>query len=227
MLPSSSLLITSFLTAQTLAFAIPNPFAVTYGASSSGGYQQPTSQNNVQGQASATIQYQTPTTYHESVGAGITPTQQPTYMVTSAPMGSPTGGAVPNWETIVTWPAGCEAWANPCPPGAHISGGSIAGGESSYTNAFTSYTTMTNSEGVITGMPSVATVAAGVSTTLRTATTGVASSGANGTTNGFVAGTATNSIKVSTSTGGAVANEVKFGGVAIVGVAGAALVALL
>ena len=227
MLPSSSLLITSLLTAQTLAFAIPNPFALASGTTSSGAYQQPTSTTAESGQ------YQTPATY-ESDGAGITPTQPPAY----APTGSPTGNAAPNWETIVTWPAGCETWANPCPPGAHISGGSTAG-DASYTNGFTSYTTMTNSEGVITGMPSVATVAAGISTTLSTATVGAASSGANdssgtfvvptgsSTTNGFVVGTATGSVKGSTSTGGAVANGAGFGGAVIVGAAGAALVALL
>jgi hypothetical protein len=33
-----------------------------------------------------------------------------------------------NWQTQVTWPAGCESWANPCPPGAIIVGGSTAGG---------------------------------------------------------------------------------------------------
>jgi len=237
MLSSSSLLITSLLTAQTLAIAIPNPFALAYGTTSSGGYQQPTSTTAESGQ------YQTPATYNggpESDGAGITPTQQPTYAVTSAPNASPTGSAVPNWETIVTWPAGCETWANPCPPGAHIAGGSTAG-DASYTNGFTSYTTMTNSEGVITGMPSVATVAAGMSTTLSTATAGAASSGANDdssstfavptgsstTTNGFVVGTATRSVKGSTSTGGAVANGAGFGGAVIVGAAGAAFVALL
>jgi hypothetical protein len=66
-----------------------------------------------------------------------------------------TGG----WESQVTWPAGCESWANPCPPGAKISGGGVAG----YTNGFTSFLTETDSNGVITGMPTKATIAAGVS----------------------------------------------------------------
>jgi hypothetical protein len=77
------------------------------------------------------------------------------------------------WESSVTWPAGCELWANPCPSGAIISGGGVAG----YTNGFTSYLTETNSDGIITGMPPVATVAAGVTgkadaSTLSTITRG-------------------------------------------------------
>jgi hypothetical protein len=86
--------------------------------------------------------------------------------VTKASSVAAAGG---DWQASVTWPAGCEAWANPCPAGAHISGGGIAGGagatgSSAYENGFTSYTTMTDANGVITGMPPKATVAAGVST---------------------------------------------------------------
>jgi hypothetical protein len=91
---------------------------------------------------------------------------------------------------------------------------------------------MTNSAGVITGMPSVATVAAGVSTTLRTAmvssdvngnpSTFVVPTGSNATSSGIFA---TSSVKV--STGGAVAKEPAFGRAGIVGAAVAAMVALL
>lgn len=98
-----------------------------------------------------------------------------------------TAAAAGDWQTVVTWPAGCEKWANPCPPGAPIVGGGVAGGHAAtghvqptvtadvgaatslaYENGFTSYTTQTDENGVITGMPSKATVAAGVATTLKT-----------------------------------------------------------
>ncbi|KIW02881.1 uncharacterized protein PV09_05931 [Verruconis gallopava] len=103
--------------------------------------------------------------------------------------------ATAGWESQVTWPAGCEEWANPCPSGAHISGGSIAG----YTNGFTSFLTETNSNGVITGMPSKATIPAGVQTTSISATTLLtatstsnstsAPSSASSTQSGFTTGT--------------------------------------
>lgn len=83
--------------------------------------------------------------------------------LTTAVAATGTGG----WESQVTWPAGCESWANPCPSGAKISGGGVAG----YTNGFTSYTTETDSNGVITGMPAVATVGAGVSVASNASTT--------------------------------------------------------
>lgn len=100
-----------------------------------------------------------------------------------------TSAAPVNWETAVTWPAGCESWANPCPAGALTSGMAptptavtwpagcqtwadpcpatalVSAGEP-YSNPFTSYTTMTNSAGIITGMPSVATSAGGVASVL-------------------------------------------------------------
>ena len=96
---------------------------------------------------------------------------------------------------------------------------------------------MTNSEGVITGMPSVATVAAGVSTTLSTATTTAAAANSNSsfviptgpstTTTGFVVGTTSGTGKGTVETGAAVPKRATFGNAAIVGVAGAAVVALL
>lgn len=106
-----------------------------------------------------------------------------------------TSAATGDWQSAVTWPAGCELWANPCPSGAHIVGGATvtsaaatgtATGTASYENGFTSYTTMTDANGIITGMPPKATIAAGVtakvsnSTTLstRTSSSGSSSTGA-------------------------------------------------
>lgn len=121
-----------------------------------------------------------------------------------------TGG---DWQMQVTWPVGCESWANPCPPGAHISGGGIAGGASAtssgeYTNGFTSYLTETDSNGVITGMPTKVTVAAGVETasaaptTLTTATSNktVNLSSPSSTQDGFSAGTSS-ALSSSSGTG--------------------------
>ena len=110
-------------------------------------------------------------------------------IVVSAPTQAPPA-ASGDWQLSVTWPAGCEKWANPCPPGAPISGGGIAGGATasgagtkSYENPFTSYTTLTNSAGVITGMPAVSTVPAGVSNTASGSTLSTAvRSGAISTT---------------------------------------------
>ena len=86
-------------------------------------------------------------------------------------------GTTDSWESQVTWPAGCEPWANPCPPGAKISGGGVAG----YTNGFTSYTTETDSNGVITGMPTKATIAAGVSEAAQPTTMSTISAASNAT----------------------------------------------
>jgi hypothetical protein len=95
-----------------------------------------------------------------------TGTVKATGIVSQAPTGT-AAAATGGWEDTVTWPVGCESWANPCPPGAHISGGAIAGTgyPSGYDNGFTSYLTETDSNGVVTGMPTKATVAAGVETT--------------------------------------------------------------
>jgi hypothetical protein len=119
-----------------------------------------------------------------------------TSLTVAATVATPSAGA--DWQSAVTWPAGCETWANPCPPGAHIVGGATATGGAagtatgtdSYENGFTSYTTMTDSNGVITGMPPKATIAAGVtvkpssnsSVTLKTLTS---SPGSSGTSSGF------------------------------------------
>ena len=85
------------------------------------------------------------------------------------PAGAQTSGAAPT-QAAVTWPAGCESWANPCPASAIMSaapaGETAWSSASDYTNPFTSYTTMTNSNGIITGMPPKATVASGVSSVL-------------------------------------------------------------
>jgi hypothetical protein len=40
---------------------------------------------------------------------------------------TPTGG---EFLGSMTWPAGCESWTKPCPPGAPVSGGGRAGGNS-------------------------------------------------------------------------------------------------
>jgi hypothetical protein len=105
----------------------------------------------------------------------------PEVTITTATDSSPataTAAGWDDWQTVVTWPAGCESWANPCPSGAHVAGGGkttteTATGTASYENGFTSYTTMTDANGVITGMPSKATIPAGVimtqGTTLVTA----------------------------------------------------------
>jgi hypothetical protein len=187
-----------------------------------------------------------------AVAAGYTTATAATKATTIAAVGSQASAAAGgDWQSAVTWPAGCETWANPCPPGAHISGGGVAGGKtgavpysqmsvtanagesappSGYENGFTSYTTMTNSDGVITGMPPKATIAAGVSdTTLATVAksknstystpTGAA---ASSTQNGFSFQTAT-SRPVST---GAAAPLKAMGGAAVLGAAGV-IVALL
>jgi hypothetical protein len=126
-----------------------------------------------------------------SATAGVTP---PVHATTAAVAVSKATtlaqAASADWQTAVTWPAGCESWANPCPAGAHISGGAVATGVASqltvtgidgvttpYENGFTSYTTMTDSNGVITGMPAKATVAAGV--TANTLSTAVAKATGN------------------------------------------------
>jgi hypothetical protein len=139
-------------------------------------------------------------TANQGAGAGTVQTQtEAATQVTATRVGTTTaalvatakaqtGTVAADWQTVVTWPAGCEKWANPCPPGAPIAGGGVAGGHTAtgraqptvtadvgaatslaYENGFTSYTTMTDENGVITGMPSKATVAAGVETTMKTA----------------------------------------------------------
>jgi membrane-associated protease RseP (regulator of RpoE activity) len=176
----------SFYLSSTSALALPfaNPFA------HADAEPQTSTYNNGQWTTAATQQYgggattsaaaSWQATSSAAAGASWTATsaaysqvtitgQSAATAVTSAPhaTGSAAAGG---WEQSVTWPAGCQTWANPCPSGAHVSGGSVVGGQaatseaSGYTNGFTSYTTMTNSDGVITGMPSKATVAAGVST---------------------------------------------------------------
>lgn len=205
-------------------------------------------------QEGATATAATWDTATESAAQGLYPTSE-TYALTSAPVEtSAAAQGSANWETQVTWPAGCESWANPCPAGAHISGGSTAGGANtamesgSYTNAFTSYTTMTNSEGVITGQPSKATVAAGVisssGSTLQTvvasgsqstasgqvASSGIVtptgSSGSSTSSNEFSVNTASSSVKATFATGAAVPKKASLGGAALVGAAGV-VVALL
>jgi hypothetical protein len=119
-------------------------------------------------------------------------------VITAAPI-APTSAAPVNWETAVTWPAGCETWLNPCPAGALTSGvapspaavtwpagcqtwanpcpaSAIISAASPYENPLTSYTTMTNSVGIITGMPPVATSAGGVASVLSEQSMAVATS---------------------------------------------------
>ena len=83
------------------------------------------------------------------------------------PAGALTSGAAPT-TAVLTWPAGCESWANPCPASAVVASApaSVWSSASDYTNPFTSYTTMTNSNGIITGMPPKATIAGGASDVL-------------------------------------------------------------
>ncbi|KPI44247.1 uncharacterized protein AB675_8593 [Cyphellophora attinorum] len=131
---------------------------------------------------------------------------------------SPSAAAPVDWATVVTWPAGCESWANPCPAGAKTSGVAPTpaaeapatwSSDPNYTNGFTSYLTETDSNGVITGMPPKATSAGGQasvlsdqsswlsaygSTTLSTQTTSEESSAASATSSqsgSFVIATST------------------------------------
>ena len=125
--------------------------------------------------------------WHPASQAAVPTTTAAPVVVVSSPPSTQTYVAPGNWETAVTWPAGCESWANPCPAGAHVAGGGTAGAHAStekpqgtgttapYENGFTSYTTMTDANGVITGMPPKATIAAGVSAS--TLVTAVKSSG--------------------------------------------------
>jgi hypothetical protein len=95
------------------------------------------------------------TSWHATTTAAVAVTKATTVATAAAASG--------DWQSVVTWPSGCHSWANPCPSDAIVSG-------ATYTNGFTSYTTETDSNGVITGMPAKATVAAGVSaSTLSTA----------------------------------------------------------
>ena len=145
----SSVLLSSLLvlvaTVNGLALPQPNAEAQT-GGYNNGQPSQP--YGNPSGYMTAT---------YGAGGAGVATAPTPYPVYSSQASQASQGG----WEYSVTWPAGCQTWANPCPSGAHISGGSAAGG-AAYTNGFTSYLTETNSQGVITGMPSVATVGAGV-----------------------------------------------------------------
>ena len=124
--------------------------------------------------------------YYPVSQAATTTTAAAITAAPAAPIQTYTGTG--DWATAVTWPAGCESWANPCPPGAPIAGGGVAGGAHTatdkpqgtgstapYENGFTSYTTMTDANGVITGMPPKATIPAGV--TASTLVTSVKSSG--------------------------------------------------
>jgi hypothetical protein len=150
-----------------LAFALPQPQNGAWGASETT-------------EAAGTDTWAA-STAADTWGAGTATAADTWAATTAAPAVSEATGAYnPSaWLTQVTYPAGCQSWANPCPSGAVIAGGgeataaaptvtdSAAWGSSdaSYTNGFTSFTTMTNSEGIITGMPSKATIAAGVTTT--------------------------------------------------------------
>jgi len=92
--------------------------------------------------------------------------------VTPKPAPSPSSVWIDDWRTRATWPVGCEEWANPCPQGVPLEDGGTArtlphnyvpvGSQSGYTNGFTSFLTMTDANGVVTGMPPVATLPAGV-----------------------------------------------------------------
>lgn len=122
-----------------------------------------------------------------SQAAGNAQQQQPNSANTTPvaqAVATPAANSNPDaWQKSVTWPAGCQSWANPCPSGAIIAGGGVAAAATNnpanpaitptapYSNDFTSYTTQTDSRGVITGMPSVATVAAGVSSSASTTLT--------------------------------------------------------
>ncbi|KAE9969083.1 hypothetical protein BLS_008245 [Venturia inaequalis] len=177
-LPSSLILSILLLTTKSLSAPAPAPVA-------DDGMWHPAGQ----AQASTWAATATTPTWQGSTisGAGV-PYSQMTATApgsqTTTPAVAPTAltsAASGTWQTAVTWPAGCELWANPCPPGAHVIGGATvtgatATGTASYENGFTSYTSMTDANGVITGMPPKATVAAGVtghasnSTTLSTKT---------------------------------------------------------
>ena len=65
-------------------------------------------------QARAAPQYDSGSWSQSSVAVESAPA------VTAAPSASV--AAPVDWTTAVTWPAGCESWANPCPKGAMTSG---------------------------------------------------------------------------------------------------------
>lgn len=205
-LPSSLIFSILLLTTPSLSAPAPAPVA-------DDGMWHPA------GQAQASTWAPTATT--PTAGAGV-PYSQMTVTakdgVTSSKVTTPvvaptalTSAAAGDWQTAVTWPAGCELWANPCPSGAHVIGGATvtgaisgtATGTASYENGFTSYTTMTDANGVITGMPPKATLAAGVtakvsnSTTLSTITS---SSGSSSTGTAFTQPTTT---RIAASSNGA------------------------
>jgi hypothetical protein len=161
-----------------------------------------------------------------SASVGETSTKATTKAV-AATVATPAAGA--DWQTAVTWPAGCESWANPCPAGAHISGGATATGAAgsatgtgSYENGFTSYTTMTDSNGVITGMPPKATIAAGVtvkpsnsSVTLKTLTSS-GSSGSSSTSSGGFSFSTTTAKPVSANSAASLSGSIVLGAAAVV-----------
>ena len=111
--------------------------------------------------AAAPVDWQTAVTWPAGCETWLNP----------CPAGAVTSGSAPT-AAAVTWPAGCETWANPCPASAIVSAAVATAAPESwssasdYTNGFTSYTTMTNSNGIITGMPPKATIASGASSVL-------------------------------------------------------------
>ncbi|QDS71322.1 hypothetical protein FKW77_001994 [Venturia effusa] len=174
-LPSSLLLSILILTAPSLSAPAPAPVAADDGMWHPAGQAQASTWAPTAA-TPTTPGWKAPTT----TGAGIPYSQMTVSAVDGvtaskvttppvAPTVAPnalTPAATGDWQSAVVWPAGCEKWANPCPAGAHT-----AGGTATYENAFTSYTTLTDANGVITGMPPKATIAAGVTGKVSNSTT--------------------------------------------------------
>lgn len=211
-MPSSRSQILALTTLPLLAFALPQPQADTWGgaqseAAGAGAYTWgEASPSAGSGQWAA----QTPA---DTWGATTTPadawaatTAAPA--LASQPAESPYNPSA--WLTQVTYPAGCEQWANPCPSGAIIAGGgSVAtptdaatwDASAPFSNANTIYTTQTNSVGIITGMPSVGAGVTEGSSMVTSVSPVVAPSSSSSTSINVFGANATNTPSATTSSG--------------------------
>lgn len=209
-MPSSRQILS--LTLLPLAFALPQPQTADTGAWGAG--STPAVDGGVSPAAGGDTWGASPTAAVDSWAASPTAVGGEGWAATTvAPVAGSAGVATPYdpnaWETQVTYPAGCQTWANPCPSGAIQAPGTevaptatgSAAWEASgpYTNGFTSYLTQTNSAGIVTGGPSVQTVAAGVSSTPSMQTT--VAPGSSSTSIDVFGANATTSSPTGTSTG--------------------------
>jgi hypothetical protein len=109
---------------------------------------------------------------HSAASSAVATPEAPKTTPAPVPTTAKSTPYIDDWRTRQTWPVGCEEWANPCPQGVPLEGGGTArtlpnnfvpvGSQSGYTNGFTSFLSMTDANGVVTGMPPVATLPAGV-----------------------------------------------------------------